>query len=842
MATTYTVKKGDTLSQLALKFNTTVDRLVTLNNIKNPDYIVVGQVLKIDGEPENKETNKSNKAKIDVFGLQSNTDRTVYATWIWDVSKTDHYKVKWMYATGDGVGFIGSESTTENKQSVYTAPENATHVAFYVQPVCKADTDSNGNETYEWTAEWSTRVAYYFIDNPPSKPDVPSIEIKDLKLTTTLDNLDVNGNIIQFQVYKDDTTLYNSAYVLITETNSVSYSCKVSAGSKYKVRCRAVRAKYTKKPVGIGGAVDPNSVGIYTDTAIYGDWTDYSDNKGTPPSAVSSIDEIRASSESSVYLAWSKSNTATKYDIEYTTKQEYFDGSDQTTTINDVTTTQYEKTGLETGTEYFFRVRAINDDGESAWSEIKSVVVGKDPAAPTTWSSTTTAIVGEPLMLYWVHNTEDGSSQTFAELEIKIGGSTNTHTIKNSTAEDEKDKTSFYEVNTSNYPEGTKIEWRVRTAGVTKNYGDWSISRIVTIYAPATLNLEVTDINGNALETLTSFPVYVSALAGPNTQEPIGYHLSVTSNEIYETTDNVGNVKMVNIGEEIYSKYFDISDPLVVELSANNINLVNNIDYTLTCVVTMNSGLNAESSVDFTVAWTDEEYWPNAEVSYDNEVYAAYIRPYCLDENDNPIADLLMSVYRREFDGSFTEIMTNIDQTKNTFVTDPHPALDYARYRIVATSKSTGAVSFYDMPGRYIGCTSAIIQWDEAWSEFDVSSEDPLEQPAWSGSLLLLPYNIDVSDSHQIDSSLIEYIGREHPVSYYGTQVGHKSNWSMEIPKDDTNTLYTLRRLARWMGDVYVREPSGSGYWANVQVSFNQKHCEVTIPVTLDITRVEGGV
>lgn len=44
------------------------------------------------------------------------------------------------------------------------------------------------------------------------------------------------------------------------------------------------------------------------------------------------------------------------------------------------------------------------------------------------------------------------------------------------------------------------------------------------------------------------------------------------------------------------------------------------------------------------------------------------------------------------------------------------------------------------------------------------------------------------------------------------------------------------------MGDVYVREPSGSGYWANISVSFTQTHCELTIPVTLNITRVEGGV
>ena len=64
----------------------------------------------------------------------------------------------------------------------------------------------------------------------------------------------------------------------------------------------------------------------------------------------------------------------------------------------------------------------------------------------------------------------------------------------------------------------------------------------------------------------------------------------------------------------------------------------------------------------------------------------------------------------------------------------------------------------------------------------------------------------------------------------------------MLIERNDTETIYALRRLAIWPGDVYVREPSGSGYWAKISVSFDQTHCELTIPVKLDITRVEGGV
>ena len=175
-------------------------------------------------------------------------------------------------------------------------------------------------------------------------------------------------------------------------------------------------------------------------------------------------------------------------------------------------------------------------------------------------------------------------------------------------------------------------------------------------------------------------------------------------------------------------------------------------------------------------------------------------------------------------------------------MTDPHPALDYARYRIFSTVTSTGAVDFYDAPAYPVKEISVVIQWDEEWSDFDHVTGDAMDQPPWTGSMLKLPYNIDVSDKNSMDVSLISYVGRKRPVSYYGTQLGESSTWNVEIKKDDKDTLYALRRLAIYTGDVYVREPSGSGYWANVNVSFSQKHCELTIPVTLELTRVEGGI
>lgn len=881
-----TVEKGDTLSQIAQDYAggaSNYKQLAAINNISNPNLIYIGQEIYLtsSGSGPSSESTNSNKPTIKQFGLMSNSENTLFATWTWSKSKTASYKVLWTYDTGDDVWFVGNNSeiqvdsdvSSASKQSTYTIPNGAKKVRFKVKPISKTYMKDN-TETHHWTAEWSS-VKTYTDSTPLTTPGVPNVEIDKYKLTATLDNVPTDITGIQFQIVKNNAASAFKSGKAKVVSRHVSYSCTVDAGAEYKVRCRAYSGK------------------------TYSEWSDYSANYSTIPATPSGITTIRASSETAVYLEWATVKSAKTYDIEWTTKKEYFDGSDQVTSVTGIEYNHYEKTGLESGEEYFFRVRAVNDDGASGWSGIKSITIGKAPSAPTTWSSTTTCITGEPLILYWVHNTEDGSSQTYADLELYINGVKETHQIKNTTDEDEKDKTSTYTIDTSVYIEGTQIQWRVRTAGITKKYGDWSIQRTIDIYAPPSLELRVTNSNGSSIDTVTTFPFYVYGLAGPNTQLPIGYHLTVLSNEYYETTDAMGNPKIIKAGDQVYSKYFDITDSLLVEFSAGNIDLENNVEYTVKCVVSMDSGLTSEASVDFTVSWVDVFYSPNAEIGINTENYTAYIRPYCentvlkyyqvnlkggvytisstliesvygepvigaltvtgeqvylgttadgaevhycMVEETTPLNDVLLSVYRREFDGGFVELAKDLDSANNTTVTDPHPALDFARYRIVATSKTTGAVTYYDPPGYPVGGKAVIIQWDEAWSDFDVNEEDAREQPAWSGSLLSLPYNIDVSEDYRVDVSHIRYIGRTHPVSYYGTQLSTSPVWNMEIPKSDKETLYTLRRLSAWMGNVYVREPSGVGYWASISVSFNQKHRGVTIPITINITRVEGGV
>ena len=106
--------------------------------------------------------------------------------------------------------------------------------------------------------------------------------------------------------------------------------------------------------------------------------------------------------------------------------------------------------------------------------------------------------------------------------------------------------------------------------------------------------------------------------------------------------------------------------------------------------------------------------------------------------------------------------------------------------------------------------------------------------------MLVLEYDIKVAESYSRDVTLVEYIGRRSPVSYYGTQIGEGGSWSVDIPCNDTDTIYALRRLGTYQGNVYIREPSGLGYWASVSVSMNHTRKDKIIPVTLDVTRVEG--
>lgn len=879
--TTYTVKRGDSLWKIAQTYpssiagnniNAKINTLVSLNGIKNRNLIYVGQVLKLSGSASGSSSSSSPRTSapatqpvVNAFGLQSANEtsgknRAMYAAWTFSRANTKNFKYRWFqYKNGKWINSKEGETTGYDPAYCYqewTADADATKVQFQVAPIPATYKDSSNNDVPYWTgAQWSVTKEYDFSNNPPLTPGVPSVTIDNLTLTASISNIDateLDAVSVRFNIVKDNSvSIHTSAPVKInTTSNYVSYQYTVECGSKYTVRACSVNSKGKESG-----------------------WSDFSSEAGTKPSTPAEITTYRRNKRSdssiSAYLEWTAVANATKYKVEYTTVKADFDNASKN--VQSVETedarTSIEVTGIETGYDYFFRVKAVNSIGESDPSDIVTIPIGTPPAAPTTWSSASSAFVGEEMDLNWTHNPTDNSRQSYAELSLKIndadwvsyvfenatnettGETTNEETFTYGKAISYKGVLHVKMDTTVASLKNAKVQWKVRTAGVTDQFSDtdWSVERTIYIYEKPTLNLSMTsDLAGSGalITTLTSFPFYIRAVVGLTSyalQKPVGYHLRIVSNGFYETVDDTGRTKTINVGDDVYSKYFDTTQTLVVEMSANNIDLESGIDYTVYCIADMSTGLSIEQTHDFTVSWTDVEYTINADISIDQETFTALISPYCSDTDGSLTENVTLSVYRREYDGSYMEIATGIPNN-NTAVTDPHPALDYARYRVVAKGTETGAISFYDVPGYPVGGIAVIIQWDEAWSAFDVTDDTAVDGPPWSGSILRLPYNIDVTDSRKTDASFVEYVGRKYPVSYYGTQLGETSTWNVDIPKEDKETIYALRRLSIWTGDVYVREPSGMGYWANIGVSFNLKHTEVTVPVTLSITRVEGGV
>lgn len=851
-------------------------------------------------------------SKLKLARLTEGGEREYLATWSFGSKHLNNYTVQFQYyaktsrTAKNKNGKIyniwdwidGSSSTVTHRQATYSAPEGATKVRVRVKPNSTKTKKKRNKKTYWWTGQYCAYTSVYVYDYyAPEKPSAPAISIEDNQISASCKNLDPIADLVRFQFVKNEDETWTVD--VEPKLNSASYSFVGESGCKFRVRVKTRNIVTRKTTTTITTGKGKKTITTTKNYQYWSEYSEYTDNVETAPLPPTNL-KVSVKSETSVLLTWDKAAVADHYIIFYANSLEELEqksGESYKTQNTEDNTSSYIITGLTSGKVWYFRVKSTNSNNAESveYTDTVQVALGGESEAPTTWSSTSVAYIGETVKLYWVHNSEDGSDQIKANIEGVIDGKV----VLNETVNNTKDeygeystKTSVYELNTSSYKDSDEFMWRVRTMGVTNKYGEWSVQRSIRLYEKPSLLINVNDENGEQTDVVDQFPINLKLSTGPATQTPIGYNISIISTETYAAVDDTGNTTYINTGEEIFARYIEgngLSSDVLLTLLPSDIDIQNGITYKVTGTASFDSGLSVDcpetgnNPETFIVAIEDEQYDINATVEYNEDDMTANISPYCtlseasgleflVDGNGNYLSDkdgnflvgifspddnteddpgdvdsdiidyaegVTLSVYRRSSNGKFVTIATGIPNN-GTVVTDPHPTLDYGRYRIVATSDSTGAISYEDII-EPIDETSIIIQWNEEWIDFDGGDGDD-ETPIWSGSLIKLPYNIDINESNSLDVSLISYIGRERPVSYYGTQLGESPSWTCEIPKEDNETLYQLRRLSVYQGDVYVREPSGLGFWAQVSVSFNIKHKSTTIPVTLNIKPVEGGM
>lgn len=435
-----------------------------------------------------------------------------------------------------------------------------------------------------------------------------------------------------------------------------------------------------------------------------------------------------------------------------------------------------------------------------------------------------------------------------------------------------------FEVKTNGFyiPEG---------GSVADSYSDYSAPQTCTVWAEPFIELSGEDVGGwlwdpfdfryDTTETaydgtvfqtpVTSFPMFVGVASGPEPQQAIYYTYTIVSRSEYDTIDYDGTQKHVAVGDILYqanknptAKYTGENNGnyCLNRINAWDILLSNNCNYTLNVSAVMNSGLTASMSMDFSTDFEDASFAPDAETIPDNVNYSMTIIPQLADdmeyaegEDELELSDVVFHVFRRNYDDTMTNIATGITGDTLTGVIDPHPIMKGGLYRIVAMSKKTGEVQFVDIPSQSFDEVGILIQWDEVYQEYDIwedyddENDTLLFGSGMNSSMLFLPYNINTQNQYSMDVELVDYLGREHPVSYYGTQKGESLTLSTEIPKEGTEDIVlAMRRLSNYRGDCYIREPSGTGFWARVEISFNINHLAVTIPISITATRVEGGI
>lgn len=852
------------------------------------------------------------------------------------------YEYNWYYRpNGSSTWWPASASDTvvtdrNTKRASFSIPSNAVAVYFTIKTVMykkkwkkNAYEVKTGGPNFDATTTAST--PYYVSDSSLLVPAVPSPShtidknnVVTFTVNVSTEEVNKGVNRIFFNVAQVIKTGGIDTYKIIhhevgitVSNNKAVWHITLPGGYSYVYQAKAYI-----------GSTDRQSA--------WSDWSSQTEMIHTKPAKPTwTGDGVKLNTASSIRLSFKVTGYAEEYEIEYAEKQLYLTGDSsgmsQTTSITEEKPDDSEHNkivyidNLETGKVYFIRIRAKSSKFDpSEWSDIRSISIGRVPGPPSTYSSKTAAKIGDTVKLYWVHNTQDGSSQTSAELELSVNNdktpldnSTIIYTNPYYENEYERDKTLFYQIDliansqyrkyadtdkdkTHDFQDGDVLRWRVRTKGVYNGgdnggYGDYSAFRQITMFSPPQAHLffksgwewDPLDLKDHTVPldqlpttmVIDRYPYVVVMSSTPDTQQAISFNLKISNaGPSYETENAYGEIVTIGEDEILYQNYFDIEDldkdvtnQKTLVLYPNDIHFVNGKSYKFTLDVYTNSGLVSDPIEVILPAEIHDAgpFVPEAEIDVDLDNIIAYISPMCYDYNEDkeiirtPSSNVLLDVYRINTDGTFTLIESNIPNNGQTIV-DPHPSLDYARYRIVANKYSTGDIAYEDYMSDEVGIHSLVIQWDESWknvednseifnpdSDLDISEASKIAT-SYSGNMIILPWNIDTSESFNPDVAFVEYIGREHPVSYYGTQLGQTASWSTLIVKYDpqsdeyqdfdTNLLFKLRKLARHMGDCYVREPSGTGYWANVNVNWSQTHNEPGIPVSIEVKRVEGGI
>lgn len=563
------------------------------------------------------------------------------------------------------------------------------------------------------------------------------------------------------------------------------------------------------------------------------------------PLACSSL-KAQALTSESMKLTWKNAgHVGASYDFEWS-----YDGnawkngqrdiiSEETWTVSSATA--FTIGGLDSGKRWYARMRRSNDTGSSEWADLVSTVLATRPTAPTMGTLPTSVAVDGSFVASWTHNSEDGSDQSAYELVVNgttySGTTATTRTLRPSTL---------------GVGDGGTVTVKVRTKGVHASWSPYSATQAVHVYAEPSVGLALTaggaDVEGDAtafpLRIVAQLPAYVAA------NHAVAWWAEVVAAESYPTVGRDGSPVTVSEGERLWHVDMPADSGtevpsegdacnrvcIAVAVGADALRMEPNVSYVARAGCATSAGLRGEDGAAFAWAPSGEVGQPGATLDYDPETLGMVVSVSCVDEDEQPTGATL-AVWRVESGGSTVLVADGL--AHGGTCVDPHPDFGDCAYRVVATDPATGLQDAMDV-ATHVPETAVVVQWGERWDVADEADEVAPGVLSYAGERVRLPFELSLSEEREADMAEVAYLDRRRPVLYVGRALRQECSASGVIDEsEDPGIHWRIRAMLEAGGPVYVREPSGTGFWASVRGTVTPSG-PGTSAVSLRFVRVEG--
>ncbi len=548
-------------------------------------------------------------------------------------------------------------------------------------------------------------------------------------------------------------------------------------------------------------------------------------------------------------------------------------------------------TGLETGKEWYFRIRSVKSEVDSEtlspWSNELVIDLASAPAVPVLYLSSDTITEDGMVTAYWSHVSTDGTGQIASNI-VEATYSGGVWTYGNPVvATKEAQHVDIYAAD-QGWTNGTTKYLALQTRSGSGGMSDFSTPVKIVVAAKPTLSITTNSLSGS--ETVTEY------FLGDGVTDTFQCANSMTATPTVTVEGTTATVVSYTGGAVELSTAPDDGDEVVITYTTGDNDVLTSMPLTATITTTnaVNLTIAIERAETYPMLRPDDTLTDGAkgETIYVNTIAA---------ESSNSISITIDDIIGRLDDGAWYNLITTASdafgQTAEqqirfkvhwshqsweptaSFITEddtyiaritPIAGTDYAVgdtcdiYRLSADQPEL-IVSGADFGTEYVDpypafgpesgyklvtvtATKDYITEDNTFAEYD-TTDDPNStyvqlNPGFlvidfDANRLELEYNIALENAWSKDFQRTAYLGGHITGDHNRAVTRDLSASSVLVRGDDELTAYMVRQLARYAGLCHVRTPEGSSFVADVQVSEGQSYDSATIDYKLTIQKVD---